>query len=82
MRERKNISNGFPLCIAKCCMYFHLFVKKHISSSLIVSDGAVCLSRWCYFHLCCGVELLLKKLLLKYGCLWSIKKVLYLLYKW
>ena len=39
------MGNEFPLCIAKKCACFHLFVKKYISLSLIASDGIVCLAK-------------------------------------
>ena len=39
------MGNEFPLCIAKKCACFHLFVKKHISLPFIASDGVVCLAK-------------------------------------
>lgn len=39
------MGNEFPLCIAKKCACFHLFVKKYISLFLIASDGVICLAK-------------------------------------
>ena len=39
------MNNEFPLCMAKSCACFHLFVKNHVSLPLIASDCVVCLAK-------------------------------------